>query len=1052
MVVMVVLAALVLLALAILLGAIAVLGAVAVPISVAIAVSVAVPIAVSVAVTVAIAAALLVLDVIEDNGHVGEYLLVLELLQVRQHALVDELGAEDEDADVRKTLQDVGIGHDTGRDGVDEDDVVTLAQDLEQRVQPLAAEQLGRVRRQGTGEDDIHAGRDDVVLDDGLDIVRLAGEIVGESGGLAGGEVAGQGALAEVEVQQDDLLLDVRQAGRQVGRQEGLTAALHQRQEEVAGRGLVRVAGKLDVAPQDPEGLGNRVAVLVHGDDLAGVTLLAGRDFAQDRDVHIALHVLAVADLGVQQAAQQEDGDGDQQADQQAQHHVLAGVGRDRTAVDAGLVDHLGVAFDGRLADQVFLPLAQQGEIELLLDGLDAGQVVDVELAAGDLADLVGSCPAGRFDAAHLLAQGADVGHQELVEVALEGSLLQLHVLHDRVVGRAGLLVFVEFEDQVVESGDRGLDVFVFDVDGDREELVLRVGVGQLHQILGVGDLGARALHLFVGLDAGRDIGLSVIIQVDDLVLALEGGDLGLFRSQLVVQLGDTVVDEVGRLLDDLRLLVDRPFVVDTDHLVQDVRRADRRCVVEREIDDPVGGAVARHVDFVAVGLRNRIDVAVRHVDRVVIVQLPQRPGRVDDDAAVTGGDRIPEASADRVIFADLDGEARVFRDGDGHRGVVRLLEVRQEHLDRGLLVEVLHPLDDLCLVFVIHPEVQTVGHFEHRSLGLEDDDFVVDGAQGRRDAAVGDVFPHRHAVGEPVAGHGVDDDLGVALIDPVSAVAEEPGDGAADRRAEDQPVEVSQDGEEDVFAGQGVGIFFLQEGEVVLAVIGNVGGHIRRDGDLFEEVDDQHDERSRAGDGGEDGQCSRELAGGVDEVLQPDVAGDDEVILLQHEVGIIEDLGGAGVQVAHGHLAVHFAQDRDLLPVGEDIQVAGQGEGFQEGAALVGDGDRLAAVGAEEEDLEVAETGHDEGLADVVAFDQHLLDLFLEFQAGEAGGVDLAEDGKFDISVLVDEIGQILTSRLTDINGCAADVERPCQVCVKTGYDNVQFIIGRNDRLESIL
>ena len=49
-------------------------------------------------------------------------------------------------------------------------------------------------------------------------------------------------------------------------------------------------------------------------------------------------------------------------------------------------------------------------------------------------------------------AQGADVGGEQLVQVALEGALLQVHVPDNRVVRGTGLLVFVQFQDQLIDE------------------------------------------------------------------------------------------------------------------------------------------------------------------------------------------------------------------------------------------------------------------------------------------------------------------------------------------------------------------------------------------------------------------------------------------------------------------------------------------------------------------------------------------------------------------------------------------------------------------------
>jgi hypothetical protein len=90
---------------------------------------------------------LLELDAIQDNHHVRELIAILEFLQVRQHALVHKVGTEDEHAHVRETAENGGIGHDTSRDSVDENDLVTFTQIGHNLVQAFAGEKFGRIRR-----------------------------------------------------------------------------------------------------------------------------------------------------------------------------------------------------------------------------------------------------------------------------------------------------------------------------------------------------------------------------------------------------------------------------------------------------------------------------------------------------------------------------------------------------------------------------------------------------------------------------------------------------------------------------------------------------------------------------------------------------------------------------------------------------------------------------------------------------------------------------------------------------------------------------------------
>ena len=59
-------------------------------------------------------------------------------------------------------------------------------------VETRRAEQFGRVGRQGTGEEGVDVGGNDVVLDEGVDVVFLLGEIVDNAGFVAVVELACQ--------------------------------------------------------------------------------------------------------------------------------------------------------------------------------------------------------------------------------------------------------------------------------------------------------------------------------------------------------------------------------------------------------------------------------------------------------------------------------------------------------------------------------------------------------------------------------------------------------------------------------------------------------------------------------------------------------------------------------------------------------------------------------------------------------------------------------------------------------------------------------------------
>ena len=801
-------------------AAIAILVAVAV--AIAVTVTIAVAISVAVAVALAVAVLLLVLDVVQDDVHVREGAVVLEFLQVRQHPLVHELGTEHEHGHVRETLEDVGIGHDTGRDRVDDDEVIPLAERFHELVHPAGTQQLSRVRRQGTSEDGIHAFREDIVLDEGIDVVGPTYEVLREARLPLHVQVAGQGTLTEIQVQQDDLLLHHRQAGRQVRGDEGLPGVLHQGQEQVRGSGLVDIASEFHIGTQDSERLRYRVSFLLQRHQLPLVAFLLGGNFAEDGDVRVGLHVLAEADLGVEDSLKSENQERNQQAEENTHEDALFGIRGNRCGIYPGPVHYASVALDGGLADEKFLALAEEGQVQFLLDALHAGDVVNVELPARNLAHLLVGTLAHSLHGPDLLLDGANVGSQELVQVALESTQFRLQVPNDRIIGGTGLLVLVQLEDQLIELRNRGFDVLVLDIDCDREQAVLGIRVRELHQVLRMGNLRLQPLHLFRGFDTGREIGLTVLLQVQDLVVPLEVRDLRLFGAQFAVQLRNPGIDVFRSLLDDVLLLLDRVVIIDGNHLVDDVCRPLWVRIPEGEIHDTVRLAVPLHLHAVPVHVGHIHDVPVGDHDRVIIVQFPEGPGGMHDDAAIVRGEGVVQTAFYRLVAGCFHDDCGVLAYRDFQRSIIRFLEVRQFHVDGGILVQVLHALDQLGLILVLHPEVQALGHFQHRGLGGDDDNLVVDGIHGNRHPAVRDILQHGGAVVEAVPRHGVNLDTGMALIDAVCPVGDEIGHEATDEGAEENPMDVPRDRNDDILRGQRVRVFLLKEGEI--GILGGSG------------------------------------------------------------------------------------------------------------------------------------------------------------------------------------------------------------------------------------
>ena len=273
------------------------------------------------------------------------------------------------------------------------------------------------------------------------------------------------------------------------------------------------------------------------------IILLLHRNLAENRKIDVFLHVLAITNLGVQRQNENEEEERYQKTDEHAHQHIPYHIRRNRAGIDSGLVDDACIAFNGWLTDQKFFPATQKSQIKLLFDSLYAGNIIEVQLPSRDLPDLVTSPLAGRLHGLQFLSQGTDIGGEELVQIALERTLLQMHILNHRIIRRAGFLILVQFKDQIIESGYGPLDILVIDIDGEREQPVLGIGIRNLHQILSMRNLRHDAFCLLGRLDTCGNIILTVVFKIQDLVIPLEARDLGLLGPQFGIQLRNTGID-----------------------------------------------------------------------------------------------------------------------------------------------------------------------------------------------------------------------------------------------------------------------------------------------------------------------------------------------------------------------------------------------------------------------------------------------------------------------------------------------------------------------------
>ena len=143
------------------------------------------------------------------------------------------------------------------------------------------------------------------------------------------------------------------------------------------------------------------------------------------------------------------------------------------------------------------------------------GEVINIKLSAGNLTNpLIGTIP-DFLNTPYFLTDRTDIGGEQLIQVALKRRLFQAHILDNGIIGGTGFLVLVQFQYQFIEPGNRGLDVLVFNIDGHREKLIIRIGIGEFHQILSVGNLSLESFDLLRGFNALGEICLAVVLQVE---------------------------------------------------------------------------------------------------------------------------------------------------------------------------------------------------------------------------------------------------------------------------------------------------------------------------------------------------------------------------------------------------------------------------------------------------------------------------------------------------------------------------------------------------------
>ena len=187
-------------------------------VSVAISVSITVTVAIPVSISVTAGA-----GAVQNDAHVVELLLAVEPLDVGQLAPVEHALAYDVYTEVRKPVGDNCVGHRHGGRTVEEDIIVSAAHFGDEFVEFVRKEHLRRVGRLHSCVNHVEILVESGVLDHALHIGNRSCEIARDAGfAVAVAQLGRQGMAAQVEVDDDHLLVGQGERHGQVRRDEGL--------------------------------------------------------------------------------------------------------------------------------------------------------------------------------------------------------------------------------------------------------------------------------------------------------------------------------------------------------------------------------------------------------------------------------------------------------------------------------------------------------------------------------------------------------------------------------------------------------------------------------------------------------------------------------------------------------------------------------------------------------------------------------------------------------------------------------------------------------------
>lgn len=565
-------------------------------------------------------------------------------------------------------------------------------------------------------------------------------------------------------------------------------------------------AHEAQVRTDQPECLRDAVAAVVahHHRSLPGRTVVFG-DVAEERNAQFVLDVLAAADGGVENFHQVDDAERRGQTEQQCDEEDDDRAGRHGGAAAVGRIDDPGVVVGDGLGQFILLAFVQQVEVELLLDALLAGIVEQFGALAGRRSDARTGEALLAADVVQLDFERRDMRLERGDDRPPQRGQLAVEILDDGAVARCVAGEFVAAEHQLVVVLDLVGDRHVGDGDVGRDQ-VAQLGVVEqiVAYVLRHADL---VLHRKTCGFELRTLGQALRglrRDVVHLVVFLIGRDLAVYGVQFRTDDAQPLVDEVGRVVGDTVLVVDRLVVIAGDERVDDVLRTAGNVVVERNGDgvglllDQLDGdslVVTRgHAAHDLFAHRNRVaEVVVGHVER-----------RRHDEQSARRGDRVvePPRHLDLVDLRILvlvgigrgavdelrERELLVVDGGQFERQRLPLVVVDEGDVDRRTAVEVLgaQPVFD----DVVDVQVEPPYHFGHQVARFEHDDLVVDVAACRGSQQVAEGGDIRFAALLAV----LDEDRSRAVVDFRRRVDIEKRARKADDRRQQEPEPVADD------------------------------------------------------------------------------------------------------------------------------------------------------------------------------------------------------------------------------------------------------------------